>query len=56
MFKQIIDGVDMGAGQILTLVLGLGICGFGQPASYSHPHHQVELSSIAQLIYPCNDE
>lgn len=28
-FQQIIDGVDVGAGQVITLVLGLGSCRVG---------------------------
>lgn len=32
-FQQIADGIDLGVGQLITLVLGLGSCRVGQPAS-----------------------
>lgn len=32
--QQIIEGVDVGLGQLITLVLGLGSCRDGRPTSY----------------------
>lgn len=45
--QQITDGVDAGASQVITLVLGP--CSAYQ---FSRPHHQVELSSIAPTDSP----
>ena len=32
--QQIIDGVDVGVGQLIGIVLGLGGCGVGQQVSF----------------------
>ena len=53
MLQQITDGLDVGVGQLIALILGLGGFWVSQPASCpSHPHHQVELSSIALTSSP----
>ena len=50
-FQQIIDGMDVGVGQLITLFLGLGSYRIDQPTSrptpLACPHHQCELSCIA---------
>ena len=46
---QITGGVDIGAGQLITLVLGVGSCSLGQPASSSLSSPPGELSNIAPL-------
>lgn len=48
MFQQMIDWVDTGAGQVITLVMGLGSCRVGLSGSY----HQGELSSIVPVNSP----
>lgn len=50
MLPQIIDGVNVGAGQVIKLVLGLGSCRV-LPCSY----YWGELSSIALTNSPLED-
>lgn len=47
---QIIDGMDVGAGQLITLVLGLGSYRVGPLAGSQH--HQSALSSTALSSSP----
>ena len=50
--QQITDGVDVGVGQLIALILGLGGAGLVGLPALPHPHHQVELSSIALIGSP----
>lgn len=55
-FRQIIDWVDVGGGQLLVLVLGLVGCRVDQLTSSSHLLYQGELSSIVHASSPCAGE
>lgn len=41
------DKVDIGAGQLIALILDLEGCRVGRPTRSPHPHHQSKLSSTA---------
>ena len=52
MLPQIIYGVDLGVEHFITLVLDLGSCSVGQPASSLLSSHQFQLASIALAFSP----
>ena len=47
MLQQITDGVDIGVGKLIILILSLGICRVGHLLAFPSPHQQGELSTIA---------
>lgn len=48
-FQQIIDGVDVGAGQVITLVLGLGSCRVGPTDGWWGSSSIVTISGLDHL-------
>ena len=56
MLQQITDGVDVGVSQHMTLILGLGSCRVGQPASFllSSPPDELSSIALASVFTPCS--
>ena len=52
--QQSTDGVDVGVGQLIALVLGLGGSWFGQTTRSPYPHYvkEISITSLASSLNP----